>query len=102
MGNVLLIFFGVLGMGALLISLYVFTVSARRFVSEDETVSPGNSRRFSDQAANEEDWRPRGRDRRRNSGIVAFPLVIDGEVVAEDRRSGSERRRREDRRRTRA
>lgn len=100
MGNVLLVLFAVLGMGALLISLYVFTASARRFVSDDETTSPGNVALFSGNAANESTWKARGEDRRQSSQVVSFPLEVNGELVREDRRVGRDRRASNDRRRS--
>ena len=48
----------ILGLGALIISVYIFAVAARRFVSEDDY----------EQYAARADWVPRsGQDRRQNS-----------------------------------
>jgi hypothetical protein len=83
----ILTFVGVLGLGALLISVYVFAVAARNFVSEDE------SRRVQ-YAANSgsSGWIPRSReDRRQNRASVQFPIRVNGEIVLHDRRKGERR-----------
>lgn len=76
----------VLGLGAIAVSIYVFSVAARDFVSE-ESHDPANHP-------------PGGRERVQRSGlerrsgvVVQFPLVLDrGVLIAEDRRVQPERR----------
>jgi hypothetical protein len=75
----------ILGLGALIISVYIFAVAARRFVSDDDY----------EQYAARADWVPRsGHDRRQNSRRVLFPITIDGKLITEDRRQGGDRRQR--------
>lgn len=84
----ILTFVGVLGLGALLISVYVFAVAARNFVSEDE------SRRvqYASNRGGSSGWIPRSReDRRQNRKPVEFPIRVNGELVLHDRRRGERR-----------
>lgn len=79
---------GILGLGALLISVYVFAVAARKFVSEDEK----KTLQFSAESASNDAWIPRNRDdRRQNRTKVQFPLRVNGELVLHDRRKGDRR-----------
>ena len=85
--DVVLIILGVLGMGAIVIAAYVFTVAARNYVSNDAG-APSAMPAIS----------PRGRfvlrdsrDRRRN-GPVSFPLTINNAQVIHDRRQSPDRR----------
>ncbi|MHA7816415.1 MAG: hypothetical protein ACX93N_08065 [Pseudohaliea sp.] len=72
----------VLGLGALIISVYIFAVAARRFVTEDDYGSE----------ASRDEWVERsGRDRRQNTGPVLFPITVNGELITEDRRRGERR-----------
>jgi hypothetical protein len=84
--DVILIILGVLGLGAIVISTYVFTVAARSYVSED-------SRRYG--------WAdeitphtcvPRNPIDRRSDRPVTFPLTVNGILITHDRRSGADRR----------
>ena len=76
---------GVLGLGALIISVYIFAVAARRFVSDDDY----------EELVRRDDWVTRsGSDRRQNARPVLFPITVDGELITEDRRQGGDRRQR--------
>ena len=85
--DVILVILGVLGVGAILISAYVFTVAARNYVSGDykRTHSlPGDA------------GPPRLVERspidRRSSRSVTFPLTVKGLLIAKDRRHLNDRR----------
>ena len=85
-----LITLGILGFGAVLISIYVFTVAARRYVHERvERPHPAPA----SAAKPEKLYITRsGRDRREES-LVDFPLKLpNGEIILADRRRGDERR----------
>ena len=85
--DVVLIILGVLGLGAIVISVYVFTVSARNYVSSDE---PGG-RSVQAPPARKHLVQRRPSDRR-SGGQVVFPLTVNGVVVPEDRRHLPDRR----------
>ncbi len=86
--NMVLTIIAVLGLGALLISVIVFTIAARRYVSDDDTESLGPV------ADSGRDHRPRNReDRRQSPPPTIFPITINGEFVPEDRRRLPDRRR---------
>lgn len=77
----------VLGLGALLISVVIFTVAARRYVSEDDSEPLGLV------ADSGRDYRPRNReDRRQSRPPVMFPITVDGELIPQDRRQRPDRR----------
>jgi hypothetical protein len=79
----ILITLGILGFGAVLISLYVFTAAARRYVHE--RAQPAHHYRV--YRSNEKLYITRsGRDRRRQ-GETAFPIKLTGgEIVLSERR----------------
>ena len=84
--DVVLIILGVLGLGAIVISAYVFTVAARNYVSEDE---------LQDKLRPDMPSRPlvpRSRTDRRSGEMVQFPLTVNGVVISEDRRRLPDRR----------
>jgi hypothetical protein len=82
--DALLTAIGVLGLGALLISMYVFAAAARRFVSDGEEY----------ELAGRSDWVLRsGSERRRDDRPILFPITINGQLVPQERREGSDRRR---------
>ena len=83
--DAVLITLGILGFGAILISAYVFTVAARNYVSADS-----QHRRTPVRSTRE--YVSRSAEDRRKGGVVEFPLVIDGEVIPEDRRVLPDRR----------
>lgn len=83
--DVLLLILGILGVGAMLISAYVFMVAARNYVSEDEAEQrdrDGNFRRVT-----------RSGQDRRSGASVSFPLMVNGILVEHDRRVSGDRRR---------
>ena len=85
--DIILIILGVLGMGAIVIAAYVFTVSARNYVSDDLHVphnglAPARRNGFVVRSS---------RDRRR--GIpVDFPMTVNSVVISRDRRRKTDRR----------
>ena len=88
--NTVLIILGVLGVGAILVAAYVFTVAARNYVSDSSESSNRNS--------NQEDGQRlyivrSSSDRRECTGNVEFPITLPtGQVVQFDRRAENERR----------
>ncbi len=85
--DAVLVTLGVLGLGAIVISAYVFTVAARNYVSEDYSAKRN-------QPANQPDTfteKRSGSDRRR-AGPVGFPLKLHGRLILEDRRVNPDRR----------
>ncbi len=83
--DVLLLILGILGVGAMLISAYVFMVAARNYVSEDDEQQrdrDGNFRRVT-----------RSGSDRRSGASVSFPLMVNGILVEHDRRVSPDRRR---------
>jgi len=79
--DVILIILGVLGIGAILIAAYVFTVAARNYVSEEEELRNGRV------------MVQRSHTDRRSGQTVQFPLTVNGVVIHEDRRKIPDRRR---------
>ncbi|MEM1142054.1 MAG: hypothetical protein AAGI88_05660 [Pseudomonadota bacterium] len=73
----------ILGLGALLISVYVFAAAARRFVSGSATYEPGQRIHHAPRSLT---------DRRQNTRPVVFPITINGELIDAERRSGIDRR----------
>ena len=85
--NTVLTIIAVLGLGALLISVVIFTMAARRYVSDDDEKPLGLV------ADSGRDYRPRDRgDRRQSTPAALFPITINGELIAEDRRQRPDRR----------
>ena len=85
--DVVLIILGALGLGAILISTYVFMVAARNYVSED-------SRRYGGRVgeASQHPPIPRHPIDRRGGRTVTFPLTVNGLLITSDRRSLGDRR----------
>ncbi len=85
--DMLLTVIAVLGLGALVISVAIFTLAARRYVSEDE------SSHMSLVADTGRDHLHRTReDRRQSPPPQVFPITVNGELVPEDRRRLPDRR----------
>jgi hypothetical protein len=81
--DVVLITLAVLGVGAMVISAYVFMVAARTYVSED--ASPrGKSAAFNRVVRSAND--------RRSGASVSFPLMVNGILIEHDRRCSPDRR----------
>lgn len=84
--NVLLAVIAVLGLTALILSVYIFSVAARSFVSEKTDVRDAHYVRG---------LVPRCiHDRRTSPPAVLFPIIINGIVIPVDRRTNPDRRRR--------
>ncbi|MEE4276899.1 MAG: hypothetical protein V2I82_00355 [Halieaceae bacterium] len=86
-----------LGLGALLISAFVFASAARRYVSGDAAPPqvPGHEAATAPDRGRQTPWNRRSiYDRRRNSEPVRFPIIVDGQLIAADRRRGERRRNR--------
>lgn len=85
--DTLLILLGVLGFGAIIIAIHVFSV--------DSVDSEAHRYRHGDPSAEVEPKRghvERSGGDRRSGLLVAFPLLINGTMVKTDRRLGSNRR----------
>jgi len=85
--DVVLIVLGVLGFGAIVISAYVFTVSARNYVSADEE----NQRKRRVNSSGKP-WVMRASRERRSGKTVQFPLTVNSILIPEDRRHQPDRR----------
>lgn len=85
--DVVLIILGVLGIGAIVISAYVFTVAARNYVSADEKHhrNPASTRNASQMVQ-------RSPGDRRSGQRVQFPLTVNGMLILDDRRVITDRR----------
>ena len=73
------------GLIAMVIAVFVFAVTARRFVSSDHdrgSTSPATPEGQRFDAAQD----TRGRDDRRSGNRVDFPLTVNGTVIPCDRR----------------
>jgi len=88
--NTVLLILGILGIGAILIAAYVFTVAARNYVSDAnvDELRDGNQdspKRLYVVRSNQ--------DRRQHTGVADFPLqLVSGELVEFDRRRDDDRR----------
>ena len=85
--DVILIILGVLGMGAVVISAYVFTVAARTYVSNDVYASRGSQGSMNKRGFVIRD----PRDRRRNIP-AQFPMTVNSVIITRDRRETGDRR----------
>ena len=84
----LLITLGILGFGAVLISVYVFTAAARRYVHE--RAEPRH--RFRVYSSNEKLYITRSGLDRRQKQDAAFPIKLSGgEIILTERRRGERR-----------
>ncbi len=91
--DMLLTIIAVLGLGALVISVAIFTFAARRYVSDED------AERMTLVADTGRDRRLRTReDRRQSPPPEIFPITVNGELVPRDRRQASDRRQLPDRR----
>ncbi len=86
--DTVLIVLGVLGLGAIVISAYVFTVAARNYVSAEDDVN----RRPTKLNSSGKPWVMRASRDRRSGRPVTFPLTVNGIVIPEDRRVMPDRR----------
>ena len=85
--DVILIILGVLGLGAILISTYVFMVAARNYVSDEHMAIRGNP-----QEPASPPLVSRSPTDRRTGRPVTFPLAVNGILISEDRRVTPDRR----------
>ena len=85
--DVVLIILGTLGLGAIIVSAYVFTIAARNYVSDD-TKHRGKGTSSSPTKR----WIMRNSTDRRSDRPVAFPLNVNGVLIPEDRRHQPDRR----------
>lgn len=85
--DVVLIILGILGFGAIVTSAYVFTVAARNYVADDDKRYRRNS--GEDLLHN---LVARNPSDRRAGRPVTFPLTVNGLLIANDRRSLTDRR----------
>ena len=87
--DTVLIILGILGLGAMLIAAYVFTVSARSSASKDQL----RRNRMNEVPKPEQQSIERGDiDRRRKPDTSSFPITVEEVVIKEERRHGQERR----------
>ena len=86
--DTVLIVLGVLGLGAIVISAYVFMVAARNYVSAEEDAH----RRPVKINSSGKPWVMRASRDRRSGRPVTFPLTVNGIVIPEDRRRQPDRR----------
>lgn len=86
--DTVLIVLGIIGLGAIIIAAYVFTVAARHYVSDDDLEMNGASptRAFGNSQVS------RNSVDRRSGRPVTFPLNVNGVMIPEDRRKGGDRR----------
>lgn len=87
--NIVLIILGVLGLGAIVIAAYVFTVAARNYVSAEELAR----REESNNGSGGKQLVARSPVDRRSGTPVTFPLTVNGVVIPQDRRHQPDRRR---------
>lgn len=85
--EVVLITLGVLGLGAIVVSAYVFMVAARNYVSYEATPYRG-----APTAGMREGWVARSPGDRRSGRPVTFPLMVNGILIDRDRRILPDRR----------
>lgn len=79
------VFLGVLAFCAALLAAYVFTVAARKFVSDED------NRTDPDRSSSDGHYQRQG-DRRSGDRIVKFPLLVNGIVIPRDRRGAEPQR----------
>lgn len=83
--DTILIVLGVIGLCAVVVSAYVFTVAARHYVSDDEFELSGEK-------PGDKELTPRSPVDRRRGLPVNFPLQVNGDLIPRDRRQIPERR----------
>jgi len=87
--DVILATLGIMGIGAIAISTYVFLVAARNYVSDDNRPYRANS----SEPASPHQLVARKPTDRRGGRSVTFPLAVNGILIAIDRRILADRRR---------
>jgi hypothetical protein len=86
--DVILAALGIMGIGAIAVSTYVFLVAARNYVSDDNSPSRGNP----SAPVPPHQLVERNPTDRRSGRSVTFPLAVNGILIASDRRSLADRR----------
>lgn len=86
--DLILAFLGFLGLVAIAVAGYIFTVAARTYVSDDDrrrrrSVTPGMPRPYVSRSNHD----------RRSNQPVTFPLTVNGVLIPVDRRRLPDRRR---------
>ena len=85
--DTILVILGVLGLGAIVISAYVFAASARKYVSHN-----GNGKRGTHAPPSRAHLAKRRPTDRRSGKPVVFPLTVNSVLVQQDRRHQPDRR----------
>ena len=90
--DTVLIILGVLGLGAMVIAVYVFTVAARRNVSNNDHhrrrgmwATPSATSPYIEIERSKT-------DRRKQAEVHSFPITVNGLLIQSDRRQLPERR----------
>jgi hypothetical protein len=86
--DVVLATIGIMGIGAIAISTYVFLVAARNYVSDDDRPYRANS----SEPPSPHQLVARKSTDRRGGRPVTFPLAVNGILIALDRRTLADRR----------
>lgn len=84
--DLILIILGIVGSAAIVVAAYVFAMSSRNYASRDE------KRNVMDPAKPALRLVPRSSKDRRDGRPVTFPLAANGILVANDRRTQTDRR----------
>ena len=88
--NTVLLVLGALGFGAVVISAYVFTVAARKYVSDDADDAKGEESISPDSLSPK--YILREQKDRRQVPATSFPITVNGITIASDRRKLPDRR----------
>lgn len=87
----LLTIIGILGLGALLIAVWVFASAARRYVTGEDVRAEMEA--MQSDLSPYRHWVDRENADRRQTPCNVFPITVNGAVIREDRRRQSDRRR---------
>lgn len=91
--DIVLIILGVLGLGAIVISAYVFAAAARKYVSHDHAHAHDHDEiRGTYPAPSKGHFIQRRPADRRSNKQVEFPLTVNSILVQQDRRHQPDRR----------
>lgn len=84
--DTILLILGILGFGAIAISIYVFIVAARNYVSDTNVKEKHAS------SSAQKDFRKRSSSDRRQNFQFNFPMTVSGMQISTDRRTILDRR----------
>ena len=84
--DTILLILGILGFGAIVISIYVFTVAARNYVSDT------HENENQDDTSAEENFIERSSTDRRENFRFDFPMTVSGMLIPMERRITLDRR----------